>query len=125
MNYARNTTKRDLALFVGVPPQTGTATLQVYIADVNDNPPRVTEEPIFTVPAGVQPGSVVAKFYVDDLDMGTTGTPAITSKCIQSGCDLFSLEQGTGNDTPQCLIDTDQIYCFISKFMCEGLTMYL
>ncbi|XP_067423513.1 protocadherin Fat 2 [Emydura macquarii macquarii] len=56
------------------PPRVTQANVQVYVEDVNDNPPRFENVPYYTsVQDGTEPGDVLFQVSATDMDIGDNG----------------------------------------------------
>ncbi len=83
----------------GLPPLSGTLTLDIIILDVNDNNPRFTNDSYTaTVPESLQKNSVVIAVKATDIDSGPNGQVVygFSAKTEHSYGNLFGINNETG-----------------------------
>uniref|UniRef100_A0A3B3S8K6 Protocadherin-20 n=1 Tax=Paramormyrops kingsleyae TaxID=1676925 RepID=A0A3B3S8K6_9TELE len=83
----------------GSPPLSGTATLKIFITDVNDNCPKFTESQInITMYANFSIGTHIASLHAHDPDLGENGkiTYVYSDRVPRSLRAIFNLDKVTG-----------------------------
>ncbi|XP_036395817.1 protocadherin-20 [Megalops cyprinoides] len=83
----------------GTPPLLGTATLKIFITDVNDNCPQFTETQInVTLYGNSTRGSHLARLHAFDHDLGENAqiTYVYSERVTRDARSLFSLDKVTG-----------------------------
>lgn len=83
----------------GSPPLSGTATLKIFITDVNDNCPKFTESQInVTIYANFSIGTHIAGLHAHDPDLGENGkiTYVYSDRVLRSLRAIFNLDNITG-----------------------------
>ena len=110
LDYEMNTAyiTSVIAYDLGVPSLTSTATLEIQVIDVNDNPPVFSEvEYLMAIPENLSIGSSVLQVQASDEDSGEN---AIVTYRILAGNqqNTFSIDSLTGLITLQNAVDFEQ-----------------
>lgn len=99
-------------------PRTGTATVNIEVQDVNDNPPYFTnlQEPRFTIVENGSPRDLIT-LEVDDRDNEETSVPALVTFSILSGNEHGNFALGSASGILSVLrgLDREEVeqYCLV------------
>ncbi|CAD6998022.1 unnamed protein product [Ceratitis capitata] len=94
------------ALDQGMPPLTGTATVQITLLDKNDNPPKFTRLFSVNVTENANIGSFVIQVTSSDLDIGANANA--TYSFTENPGEKFKIDAISGNVTVAGYLDREQ-----------------